>query len=402
MARIVKSLNDTQLRSAKPKLKEYSLPDGKGLFLRVLPNGNKKWIFNYTKPFVEKRTNLGLGSYPELSLSQAREIRENYNSLLASNIDPKEYRISIEQQKTESYSNTLHEVAKKWYAIKANNLKEMTIKKDWERMNKHLFPKLGHIPVNQITARLAIEELKYLSEEKKFETLHKMIRKLNQILNFAVNSDLLAANPCIKIADVFPKIKVKSNPTITINELPQLLKDIEHTKEIQERVKLLIYWQLLTVVRPAEAVSVKWDQIDFKNKEWNIPAENMKGRKGYEKAHIVPLSNQSIEILEKAKEYACGSDYVFYSRVNIHEPMSKETVNNALKRIGYKDRLTAHGIRSLFSSTANDSISQTGFNPDAIEACLAHKVGDGVRAIYNRATYFEDRKIIMGWWGDFY
>lgn len=207
---------------------------------------------------------------------------------------------------------------------------------------------------------------------------------------YAINTGLLEANPASTISQAFEKPKKQNLPTVKPEILPQLMSDISMSN-LQVTTRALLLWQLLTLVRPSEAAGTKWVEIDLENKLWHIPAKRMKAKK----AHTVPLSNEALGLLAQLKPLSSGSEYVFPSRINRNEPLNPQTANAALKSIGYGGQLVAHGLRSIASTTMN----KAEFNPDVIEAALAHNDKNEVRRAYNRSTYLEQRKELMAWWG---
>lgn len=398
MARVTKPLTNTEVDKAKPKEKDYSLMDGQGLFLRVKSNGSKSWLFNYYRPLTEppKRTNLGIGAYPEISLAQARAKRDEYRALLAQNIDPQIHQKEQKIADLQTRSSTFYKVAENWRVKRQNDVEPLTMEKNWQRLEKYLFQKLGHHPINAITPYLLVETLKPLNAAGKSDTLHRLIRLANQILNYAVNTGLLQFNYCEKVGEAFSKKPKQNNPAIRPEELPEFLNTL-HNSNRDLVTKILIQWELLTMVRPAEAVSVEWCEIDWFEKLWTIPADKMKKTKKGANSHTVPLSTQAIAILEKMKAISGNSRFVFphYSKPN--QPMNKETANKAINSMGYAGRQTAHGLRAV----ARTWLAENGVGYEVAEACLAHAVGSEVSQVYNRSTYLEQRKPVMQAWGDY-
>lgn len=398
MARITKPLTNTEVEKAKPKDKDYNLMDGQGLFLRVKTNGKKFWLFNYYKPFSTppKRTNLGIGAYPEISLAQARLIRDEWRALLAKNIDPKVHRQNIVDEEISKRENTFEAVAKKWREKKSLEVQPKTMEKNWARLENHLFSKIGNVAVSEITPKMVIKAVEPLKVRGVGDTLHRVIRLLNEVLNFAVNMGLVEFNKCVNVSANFSTHTAENNPTIRPELLPEFLSDLDDSNS-SIQVKTLIKWQLLTMVRPREAVSVEWQEIDFAKKTWTIPAPKMKGGK---RSHTVPLSRQAITLLEKIKSITGYKRFVFQSGTNPNRSMSSQTANRAIKLLvggKYKDRLTAHGLRSIASTYLNEQL----INYDVIEACLSHIIADQTRKAYNRSDYFEQRIEVMQQWGDY-
>tara|TARA_R110001583_G_scaffold105804_3_gene253838 strand:+ start:94 stop:1332 length:1239 start_codon:yes stop_codon:yes gene_type:complete len=383
------TLTNTEVKQAKPKDKVYKLSDGGGLQLRIKPNGTKSWLLDYFKPFTKKRTSLGLGAYPEISLAEARKKRVAARELLAKDIDPKEFKDDKHREQVLSASNTLKSVAIDWFAIKKTTIAESTAKSLWRKFENHVFPKLGHRPIDKILAPEAIEALKPLAAKGNLETTGKIIGHLNNIMIHAVNTGILHHNPLSGIRSAFQTPKVTNMATIRPNELGQLMKDISYAS-IKLVTRCLIEWQLHTMTRPSESAKAEWSEIDLENKLWVIPAERMKMRL----EHKVPLTDQTIEILERLKPLSGDRKHLFPSYSNHHTHCNTESANKALGRMGYKNRLVAHGLRALASTTLNE----LGHNPDVIEAALAHVDKNEVRRAYNRAEYLEPRRVLMCWW----
>jgi integrase len=383
------TLTNTEVKQAKPKDKVYKLSDGGGLQLRVKTNGTKSWLLDYFKPFTKKRTSIGLGAYPEISLAEARKKRVAARELLAKDIDPKEHKDDKHREQVLAATNTLKSVAESWFAIKKTTIAENTAKSLWRKFENHVFPKLGHRPIDKILAPEAIEALKPLAAKGNLETTGKIIGHLNNIMTHAVNTGILHHNPLSGIRSAFQTPKVTNMATIRPNELGQLMKDISYAS-IKLVTRCLIEWQLHTMTRPSESAKAQWSEIDLENKLWVIPAERMKMRL----EHKVPLTDQTIEILERLKPLSGDRRHLFPSYSNHHTHCNTESANKALGRMGYKNRLVAHGLRALASTTLNE----LGHNPDVIEAALAHVDKNEVRRAYNRAEYIEPRRVLMCWW----
>lgn len=390
MPRVTKPLTDTQVKQSKTKATEYSLADGNGLALRVKPNGTKSWLFNYYTPFTKKRTNISLGLYPDVSLTKARNGRQQYRELLADNIDPADYRKTQEANSAQAHANTFELVYRQWLGTKqdksASYLHRLT-----KALELHIMPALGATPIHKINAPDTIKIIQPIAERQALETVRKLCRWINEIMTFAVNSGLAHSNPLAGIGKAFQAPKVVNRPTIRPDELPQLLHTLE-SAQITLTTRCLIEWLLHTMVRPAEGAEASWDEIDLTKRLWTIPAERMKQRRD----HLVPLTNQMIQILEVMKPISGHRVYVFPSAFKPKEPMNKSSPNMALKRMGYKGRLVAHGLRSLASTVLNEQ----EFSHDVIEAALAHIDKNSIRATYNKAEYVEQRRVMLQWWSD--
>ncbi|MBD0788438.1 tyrosine-type recombinase/integrase [Vibrio sp. Y2-5] len=391
MARQTTPLNATQVKEAKPQNKEYSLVDGQGLKLRIKPNGSKCWLFNYHKPANGKRTNLSLGVYPNLSLANARKEAAKARELLALNIDPKEHRDSIHLKKVESLESTLKKVAQKWFEVKKHEVSHDHGVDIWRSLELHVFPTLQNIPIDNITAPIVIEAIRPIEAQGKLDTVKRVNQRLNEIMDFAVNTGVITANPISGIKAAFRTATKQNNPSLKPEQLPELMATI-HSSNTKRVTKFLIEWQLHTMVRPNEAAGTRWDEIDFTQKIWTIPLERMKKKT----EHRVPLTPQTIAMLEAIKPISGNKEYVFPADRAQNKCANSQTANAALKRMGFKDRTTAHGLRALASTTLNDQ----GFEVDLIEAALAHVDSNKVRSVYNRTDYLERRRTVMCWWSE--
>ncbi len=391
MARTTKPLTNTEVQQAKPKDKEFNLVDGNGLALRVKPNGSKLWIFNYYRPYTKKRTSLSLGTYPAVTLAEARKKRTKATGLLASDIDPKEHRDEQNRINNEAHGNTLEHIAAQWLEIKKTTITPDHATDTWRSLELHLFPNMGQIPLHKITAIKAIDTLKPVAAKGSLETIKRLCQRLNEIMVYAVNTGIIENNPLTGIRQAFQNPAKQHLPTLKPDELPTLLQTLS-TASIKYTTRCLIEWQLHTMVRPSEAAGTRWDEIDLDTGIWRIPAERMKKKK----EHIVPLSSQCMALLELMQPISGRSAYVFPSDCDPRKHTNPSTANMALKRMGFDKKLVAHGMRSLASTILNEE----GFDADVIEAALAHIGNNEVRNAYNRADYLERRKPVMDWWSN--
>ncbi|PJG82164.1 tyrosine-type recombinase/integrase [Caviibacterium pharyngocola] len=392
MPKITKQLTDTEIKKAKPQEKDITLTDGNGLFLLILPSGAKSWRFNYLRPISKKRTKITLGTYPEITLAQAREKREEYRALLAQGIDPQVHRDQIKQAEQKQQEDLFISVAEKWKLKKAREIEELTLKKNWRRLETYVFPVLGEMPVSEILPKVVIDMLNPLQD--KSDTLKRTIRLINEILNYAVNYGLLTFNPCSNVKEVFTFEKSKPNPTIRPEEVPELIYKINNsTSNLFNRC--LMKFTLLTLTRTVESSGAKWSEFDFDKKTWTVPAERMKTRKKF----TIPLSTQVLRIIEILKTYKQDETFVFYSSRAKDNTSSKQNINKILTKLGYKNLLTGHGLRSIGSTYLNEY--EPFLSPDAVEACLSHGIKDQVRKAYNRSDYLEQRRKVMQVWGDY-
>ncbi|ECG9536205.1 tyrosine-type recombinase/integrase [Salmonella enterica] len=390
MARTTRPLTNTEVLRTKALEKDLTLHDGDGLFLIVKTSGKKLWRFRYQRPATKQRTMIGLGAFPALSLADARGLRADYLALLANGIDPQVQAEVVEEQQI-ALDSIFSTVATNWFQLKSKSVTSDYANDIWRSLEKDVFPAIGETPVQQIKARTLVEALEPIKARGALETVRRLVQRINEIMIYAVNTGLIDTNPASGIGMAFEKPKKQNMPTLRPEELPKLMRSLIMSN-LSVSTRCLIEWQLLTLVRPSEASGARWVEIDLDAKLWTIPAERMKAKR----EHIVPLSPQALDILEVMKPISAHREHVFPSRNDPKQPMNSQTANAALKRIGYGGKLVAHGLRSIASTALNEA----GFNPDVIEAALAHSDKNEVRRAYNRSTYLLKRIELMNWWGE--
>lgn len=393
MAIIIKPLTATEIKNATPEISP--LRDGEGLILEIT-NRSKKWRLEYRRPITKKRTSITLGSYPTYSLKEAREWRAECKALLAQDIDPQLSRDQRRRDIEQRLEGTFYKAAVKWKKFKQPQITQETMAEDWKRLENHIFPHIRNLPLSQINAKLLVDILQPVYQKGHTSVIEKVLRTINGIMDHAENTGLIEMHNCHKAKKAFYFTPAKNNPTIADHELPQFIRRMQ-AASMHRQTLYLIFWNLLTGVRPAEAVAVEWHEIDWENRLWHIPKEKMKGRRYKKRAHTVPLSPQALSILRQIKAFTGRNRFVFPHSRRANEPMSSETVNMAMKRNGYKGRFTAHGMRALISTHLNAK----GYPEDVVEAVLAHDVRGKVRKVYNRHDYLAERVEVMNYWGNF-
>ena len=384
-------LSELKIKSAKPAEKDYVLFDGGGLQMRVRSNGSKLWNFNYRHPVTKKRINMGLGTFPEVSLAQARKGSIAAREILAQGIDPKEKRDAVLQAKQAETEHTFLSVATEWFELKKDAVTPAYAEDIWRSLTLHVFPDLATTQISAISAPQVINLLRPLETKGSLETVKRLSQRLNEIMTYGVNSGLIHANPLSGIRSVFKKPKKKNMAALAPDELKELMVAIANAS-IKRTTRCLIEWQLNTMTRPAEAATTCWADIDFEKRIWTIPAERMKKRR----IHIVPLTDQALALLEAIKPYSGNREYVFPADRDPRTHCNSQTANMALKRMGFEGRLVSHGMRSMASTILNEH----GWDPELIEVALAHVDKDEVRSAYNRAEYIDRRRPMMAWWSE--
>lgn len=384
-------LTDREIKNTPVKDKEYILADGNGLNIRIRPNGTKSWQFRYCDPVTGGVKKISLGSYPKLTLADARKIAQEHRNQVANGIDPKQQLKKLKQEAQRRESSIFLYVAQQWFERKKKTISSAHAERIWRTLEKYALPKLGNLPVEEITRRDTILILRPLEQAQKLSTIKRICQSLNQIMEYGVDSGVVNANPLTRMINAFERHDVKHMATIRPETLGIFLSRLESNKKIQDKTKCLMLWQLHTIARPKEAARTRWKDIDLENKCWIIPASEMKRRK----EHKVPLTDEAIEILLKVQPQSKGREFVFPGERNPSSHVSLFTANAAIKRsLGFKGELVAHGLRAI----ASTALHEQGFDTLHIEACLSHADQNETRASYNRSDFFEQRKRIMHWW----
>lgn len=391
MAKRCLALTVTEIKNAKSKATNYTLSDGNGLYLIVRTTGTKTFIFKYSHLVTSQRITLSLGTFPQMGLLDARDKASELRKLLAKNIDPQRNKQEIKRNEQLRLNTTLKAVAENWLKIKKTSVTADYADDIWRSLEKHVFPKLGTTPISEINAPETIEILKHLHLKGALETVKRICQRLNEIMIFATNTGLISHNPIAGIKVAFPLPQKKSQPTIEPSELPNFLQALR-LANLYTPTRCLIEFQLHTIARPSEAAGALWSEINWENRTWELSAERMKMRR----KHVVPLSNQMISLLEYMHKYSGHRQYIFPNAKKPLEHMNSQTANMAIKRMGFEGKLVAHGLRSLASTILNEN----EFNPDWIEAALAHADENTIRGTYNRALYLDQRRGMMQWWSD--
>jgi integrase len=348
-------------------------------------------IFNYHRPYTKIRANISLGAFPDVSLAEARRKGEKSRELLAIDIDPKEQKEEDSQQTLQAHLNTLESVAKQWLDVKKSKVSADHAGDIWRSLELHMFPTLGKQPIHTLSAPQTIATLNPISAKGSLETVKRLCQRINEVMVFALNTGVIETNPLVGISDAFETPKRQHLPTLKPDQLPTLMKQLT-TASIKLTTRCLIEWQLHTMVRPSEAAGARWDEIDEKHKQWNIPAERMKRKR----AQTIPLSPQALALLEVVRPLSGNREHIFPGDRNPRGHAHAQTANMAIQRMTLPGKLVAHGFRSLASTTLNEQ----GFDADIIEAALAHVDTNEVRRAYNRAQYLERRRVMMEWWSE--
>ncbi|HRH03898.1 MAG TPA: integrase arm-type DNA-binding domain-containing protein [Bacteroidia bacterium] len=389
------NLTDTVCKNIKPKNKPFKLTDSGGLYLHVFPNGSKYWRLKYR--FQKKEKVLALGTYPFISLAQAREERENAKKHLVKQVDP----IEVKRQQAKSIihnsENTFKCVALEWMETQKEKWSSNYFDTVSQRLEKDIFPFLGRETISKITTPDLLLALKKMEKRDALDLVQRCRSICTRIFRYAVQTGKCKANPANELLGAFKTRKVKHFNAISPNEIPELLNALEkNNARLFGSTRRAIKISLLTFTRPGELRNATWDEIDFDKKLWRIPAEKMKSRR----EHLIPLSKQTLNVLQVQKDETknLNTNFVFPGIVNHKIPMSDGTVRIALQKLGFDKRMTAHGFRALARTAIREELN---YEPDIIEAQLAHKPAGPLGAAYDRTKFIKQREKMMQEWADY-
>lgn len=386
------ALTDKVIAKAKPAEKPYKLTDGNGLYMLITPSGGKLWRWKYTQGGKEKV--LALGSYPTVTLSEARTACAEERRKLFAGVDPAAQRKADKIAQAVSNANSFKSVALLWWEQWRKARTPHHADAILRRMEQNIFPHLGHRPITEIEAPELVAMAKAVQARGVVDLPKRTMQNSNQIFRYAIAHGLAKRNPAAEIrpSDVLASHTPKNLARIESKELPDLLRHID-AYQGSPVTRLAIRLMALTFVRTSELIGAQWAEIDLEAARWDIPAARMKKKT----PHIVPLSQQAINILETLKLISGGGVLVFPGERNPAKPMSNNTILKALERMGYKGKMTGHGFRGLASTLLHEQ----GYNHEHIELQLAHINRDEVSAAYNHALYLEPRAKMMQEWADY-
>lgn len=388
-------LTELQVKNAKPKQKAYKLTDGEGMYLEVAPNGGRYWRLKYRHLGKEKR--LALGVYPEISLADARDRRFEARKLVANGMDPSSHKQEVKKAAIEAAAITLESVYQQWLKKKRNGLSERYMGFMERRIEKDILSMLGHEPISGITPKQIISVLQAVEARGAHELARRLKQSLDEIFRHGRTHQLTANNPMIDIKsrDLFERQEKGHFAAIQPDEIPAFLKALRSNKgRLYPLTQMAVELLMLTFVRTSELIEARWEEIDWKHKQWLIPAARMKMRRD----HIVPLSTQALAILEQLKEISGNRDYIFPGQVNPKNHMSNNTILQALASMGYKGKMTGHGFRALAMTTLKERLD---YRHEVVDRQLAHAQKNKIDAAYDRAKFLKDRQLMMQDWADF-
>lgn len=398
------ALTDTKVRSAKPTEKEYSLVDGDGMFLLIHPNGSKYWRFRFR--FGGKQHLIAFGVYPEISLADARQKREEARKLVAAGIDPREHKRAEKEEQAKAVF-TFEVVAREWHATN-KTWSEDHANRVLKSLEDNLFPAIGTRKITELGTRDLLAPIKVVELSGRLEVASRLQQRTTAIMRYAVQSGLVDYNPAQEMAGAVASANRKHRPALELKRIPELLHKIDGYTG-----RPLTRWAteltLLIFIRSSELRFARWSEIDFETSMWTIPSERApivgvkhshRGSKMHT-PHLVPLSTQAVLILKQIKHFCGEHDLIFIGDHDRRKPMSENTVNSALRVMGYDTKVDVcgHGFRTMACS----SLIESGlWSRDAVERQMSHMERNSVRAAYiHKAEHLDERRLMLQWWADF-
>ena len=397
------ALTDIKVRTAKPTDKQYKLTDGNGMHLLVHPNGSKYWRLQYR--FGGKQKMLALGVYPDVSLADARARRDDARKLLANGIDPgdKKKNDKIEQEE----ARTFEQLAIEWHATNKKWSEEHS-RRVLKSLEDNLFPAIGKRNIADLKTRDLLAPIKAVELSGRLEVASRLQQRTTAIMRYAVQSGLLDYNPAQEMVGAVASNNRQHRPALQLKLIPELLRRIDSYTG-RPLTRLAVELTLLVFIRSSELRFARWSEIDFETSMWTIPAEPeaIEGVKHSQRGskmrtpHLVPLSHQALAILKDVYKLSGDRDFVFIGDHDHRKPMSENTVNKALRVMGYdtKVEVCGHGFRTMACS----SLIESGlWSRDAVERQMSHMERSSVRAAYiHKAEHLDERRLMLQWWADF-
>ena len=383
-------LTEAAVKAARATEKPRKLFDERGLFLLINPNGSRLWRLKYR---IENREKLlAIGAYPDVGLKRAREKRDEARKLIADGIDPSAKR----QAEKVAAAETFEAVGREWMELQRQRLTPSTFERNLRFLEDFLFPYLGRLPIARIKAQELLSTLKRVEARGHNETAHRVRAIAGNVFRYAIVTGRAERDVSADLRGALAPVVTRNRAAITDPaRIGDLLRAIDAYRG-QPATEAALKLAPLTFVRPGELRAAQWSelQLDGENPEWRIPKARMK----MDEEHVVPLSQQAVAVFREIEPLTGGGKYVFPSLRGSHRPISENTVNVALRNMGFaREEMTGHGFRAMASTCLNEQ----GFPPDVIELQLAHAERNEVRSAYNRAKRMVERRKMMQVWADY-
>lgn len=392
-------LTNMAVSNAKLRSLAYKMADGKGLYFFILKSGGKSWRYDYriknhnTQKF--KNGTLVYGLYPDLSLAEARELHAAAHKLVSQGIDPHEHKKEKKRKQWQERELKFADVAHEWLEKRKSEIKAETYNGIVKRLEKDVLPEIGHIPMVDLNAQDILQMLKRVENRGAVDMVKRLRQHCSQILKYGVAIGKAERDFTTDIREALATRKTQHQPALEPHEIPEFLQALERNEaRLYTQTRLALEMLMLTLVRPIELASAEWDHIDFESKRWLIPAEKMKMGSD----HVVPLSNQVLEILQKMRIKNGKRHYVFVKATNPREHMHRDTLSKAVRSLGFTGRHTAHGFRAMARTAIREKLN---YDSEIIERQLAHKPNGSLGSAYDRTKFIDQRTAMMQDWADY-
>ncbi|OKP05379.1 tyrosine-type recombinase/integrase [Xenorhabdus eapokensis] len=383
-------LTARQVETVKPQDKDFKLSDGGGLYLLVKATGSKYWRLKYRIAGKEKL--LAIGTFPLITLAEARRKRDEAKKLIADGIDPNQDKKQKKLAAQGEISNTFESIAREWYEGRKDRWSVGYREDMMDAFEKDVFPYIGHRPIAEIKPLELLDLLSIMEKRGVTDKLKKVRQRCGEVWTYAIITGRAEYNPAPDLASAFIPHQREHYAHLSVDELPEFLRSIDKYMGSQI-VRTALRMLILTGVRPGELRKAEWSEIDLDKAVWTIPAEKMKMRR----THVVPLSEQVIDLLKQIQPISGSYQYVFPSRTDYRKHISDMAINTMIRRMGYSGRATGHGFRHTMSTILHDQ----DFNTAWVEKQLAHVDKNSIRGTYNHAQYLDGRREMLQWYADY-
>ncbi|MDN8557936.1 tyrosine-type recombinase/integrase [Citrobacter werkmanii] len=398
------ALTDIKVRTTKPSDKPFKLTDGQGMHLLINPNGSKYWRLQYR--FGGKQKVLALGVYPMVSLGEARRKRDEAKKLVSDGIDPSEKKKADKIEQSEAL--TFEAVARDWHTACKRKWSDSHSERVLRSLEDNLFSSIGQRKIAELKTKDLLVPVKTVAASGRLEVAARLQQRTTAIMRYAVHNGLIDYNPAQEMSGAIAVAKRTHRPALPFDRFSELLERIESFKG-RKLTKLAVKLTLLIFIRSSELRFARWSEIDFENAMWTIPGEreSIPGVKHSHRGskmktpHLVPLSRQALELLKTIREISGECDLVFIGDHDFRKPMSENTVNKALRSMGYDTtvEVCGHGFRAMACSAL---IESGKWSRDAVERQMSHQERNSVRAAYiHKAEHLDERKLMLQWWADY-
>lgn len=391
-------LTDLTCKTAKPKAQNYKLRDGKGLYLFIMKAGGKSWRYDYKVKRPDETYKNGtyvFGSYPTLSLAKARQAHSEARQLVSQNIDPHEHKKDQVRLDRQSRALTFADVTQEWLDKRDGEIKPKTLTDIEKRLKRDVLPEIGHISMVKLNSLDILDMLKKIETRGAYEMANRARQYCSQILMYAVAIGKADRDFTVDIKNATTKKKTKHQPALAPHEIPEFLKALDRNEaRLYPQTRYALEMLMLTFVRPIELASAEWAHFDLREKIWLIPAEKMK----MDFDHIVPLSDQTLKILQSLQLMNVSKQYVFQNERDPLRHMTRDTLSKAVRSLGFQGRHSAHGFRAMARTAIREKLN---WDSEVIERQLAHAPSGSLGRAYDRTQFLDQRTQMMQDWADY-